>query len=102
MSILDSLSKLSSAEQFLEALGVPYDPSVVNVYRLHILKRFNALLDLKALQGQPDAVAEAKCREALAAAYAEFAEGTGKKTFKVFQQATPGFVPLSALAPARG
>ena len=34
------LAKLSSAEEFLQFFAVPFDQKVVNVSRLHILKRF--------------------------------------------------------------
>jgi len=34
------LRELSSAEDFLHFFAVPHDPQVVNVSRLHILKRF--------------------------------------------------------------
>ena len=88
----ETLAGLSSAEQFFETLGVPFDPRVVNVSRLHILKRFRALMG--GLGPDP---AEGDCRAALAAAYGEFAEGRGTKTFKVFTAAMPGFVPLDAL-----
>ncbi|HEY0200457.1 MAG TPA: nitrogenase-stabilizing/protective protein NifW, partial [Burkholderiaceae bacterium] len=37
---LQRLKALSSAEDFLQFFGVPYDQKVVNVSRLHILKRF--------------------------------------------------------------
>ncbi len=94
-STLDRLSRLSSAEQFFLTLGIDFDPQVLNVHRLHILKRFNELMDLDALAGLTDTETEARCREALATAYGEFATGKGAKTFKVFQQQHTGFVPLS-------
>ena len=34
------LKALSSANEFLDFFGIAYDESVVNVNRLHILKRF--------------------------------------------------------------
>jgi len=37
--IVNALGKLSSAEEFMNFLGVEYDQHVVNVNRLHILKR---------------------------------------------------------------
>lgn len=96
-SFLDSLSKLSAAEQFFEALDLAFDQSVVNVSRLHILKRFNALLDMEALRDLEAGPARAACRYALEKAYAEFAGGEGQKTFKVFQDVKTGFVPLSSI-----
>lgn len=96
--IQETLAGLSSAEQFFETLGVPFDQQVVHVSRLHILKRFRELM-----RGLGPDAGEAECRDALAAAYAEFAEGRGTKTFKVFKDAMPGFVPLSGLLrPAAG
>lgn len=100
-SLLDRLSKLSSAEQFFEALDVAFDPPVIHVSRLHILKRFNALLDMNALKSLDEGAAYTACRYALQKAYGEFAEGQGQKTFKVFKDAKTGFVPLSAIGPAR-
>ncbi|MBY0430358.1 MAG: nitrogenase-stabilizing/protective protein NifW, partial [Rhodospirillales bacterium] len=49
---LTNLSKLSSAEDFLGFLEVPYDPAVVRVNRLHILKRFRDYLETAGLPGQ--------------------------------------------------
>lgn len=100
-SILDRLSRLSSAEQFFLALGVEFDPHVLNVHRLHVLKRFNELMDLDALAGLDDAEAEACVKVALATAYGEFASGRGAKSFKVFQQQHTGFVSLSDIRPTR-
>ncbi|MBC7908219.1 MAG: nitrogenase-stabilizing/protective protein NifW [Rhodospirillaceae bacterium] len=96
-SFLDSLTKLSNAEQFFEALDLAFDQSVVNVSRLHILKRFNSLLDMESVKGLDDGAARIACRHALEKAYSEFAGGEGQKTFKVFQDLKTGFVPLSAI-----
>jgi nitrogenase-stabilizing/protective protein len=98
--ILDTLAALSSAEQFFQVLGVPFDQGVVNVSRLHILKRFRQVLDSADLDGLADHEVEAVCRAALIEAYEDFAEGRGAKTFKVFRDSRPGFVPLAALRPA--
>jgi nitrogenase-stabilizing/protective protein len=99
--ILETLAKLSAAEQFFETLQVPFDPQVVNVHRLHILKRFRELVQSVKLEGLSEAATEGTCREALIQAYHEFAEGRGKKTFKVFTQAHPAFVPLSDITSGR-
>lgn len=100
-SFLDRLGQLSAAEQFFEALDVAFDQQVVSVHRLHILKRFNALLDMESLRGLEDGAARATCRHALEKAYGEFASGQGEKTFKVFKDTKTGFVPLSALGSFR-
>ncbi|HEX5786109.1 MAG TPA: nitrogenase-stabilizing/protective protein NifW, partial [Burkholderiaceae bacterium] len=39
-NLLHRLKSLSSAEDFLNFFGVPFDQAVVNVSRLHILKRY--------------------------------------------------------------
>lgn len=100
-SFLDRLGKLSTAEQFFAALELEFEPSVVNVSRLHILKRFHDLLDITAIRGLDDRAQQIACRAALARAYGEFASGGGAKTFKVFQQGKMGFVPMTAIGPAR-
>lgn len=100
-SFLDRLSKLSAAEQFFDALDVAFDQQVINVYRLHILKRFNALLDMAALRDLEEGAARIACRHALEKAYGEFAAGEGQKTFKVFQDQKTGFVPLSSIGSFR-
>jgi len=88
---LTSMNKLSSAEEFLDALKVGYDPQVVRVNRLHILKRFH---DYLGQAGQPDeasgdAAMAAAYAEALAHAYNDFVVSTphAEKVFKVFHQA---------------
>ncbi|MCE1194024.1 MAG: nitrogenase stabilizing/protective protein NifW [Acidovorax sp.] len=86
---LTRLKNLSSAEDFLQFFGVPFDPAVVNVSRLHILKRFFQYL---RQQGQvPPSGDELALftayRELLARAYADFVTSTPaqEKVFKVFQ-----------------
>jgi nitrogenase-stabilizing/protective protein len=93
MTILDRLAQLSSAEQIFAALDVPYDPAVLNVSRLHILKRFRDLIATLPEDADPEML-----RTPLAQAHAEFAGGQGAKTFKVFKQAR-GFVPLGDINP---
>ncbi len=95
--VLATLAKLSAAEQFFETLSVPFDVEVLNVSRLHILKRFRELIRTTDMDGLEDGAVEAVCRAALIEAYEEFAEGKGRKTFKVFRDAMPGFVPLTEL-----
>lgn len=101
-ALLDHLSTLSAAEQFFQALDLPYEQSVINVHRLHILKGFKDRMrknDLTALD--EDALKE-KVRELLMDSYNAFAAGQGEKTFKVFEDAKngkSGIVSLESLMP---
>lgn len=84
------LAGLSSAEEFFEYFALPYDRAILNVSRLHILKRFNQYLvkagGLDKLAGRD---AYSRCREFLAQAYRDFLTSSGieEKIFRVFQQA---------------
>ena len=40
----ERLSTLSAAEEFFDFFGIGYEPNVVHVNRLHILKRFHDYL----------------------------------------------------------
>lgn len=84
------MQHLGSAEEFLDYFAVPYDRAVVNVSRLHILKRFNQYLAQKGGVDQLEpASAYTVCRELLAHAYNDFLNSSGiqEKVFKVFQAA---------------
>ncbi len=50
--IVEKLKGLSSAEEFFATLEVDYDPKVVAVSRLHILKRMGQLLELDRRDGR--------------------------------------------------
>ncbi len=84
------LAGLSAAEEFLDFFGIAYDEAVVNVNRLHILKRFQQYLrradDLAGL-GEVDLFR--RYRELLSQAYRDFVASTParEKVFKVFQDA---------------
>jgi nitrogenase-stabilizing/protective protein len=94
------LGELSAAEEFLNFFGVPYDPKVVHVNRLHILKRFHDYLKRAgAVQGDSQAQWDAH-KALLGKAYSDFVDSDAatEKVFKVFQQAQgTQFVPLEAL-----
>jgi nitrogenase-stabilizing/protective protein len=111
MSILRQLAQLSSAEEFFDALAVPYDPAVVNVARLHILRRMGTYLraDGEHIAALDDAAARAACRAHLSQAYDDFVRSSpiAERVFKVHQDAVKPavprakpFVPLSALTGA--
>jgi len=104
--ILEKLGGLSSAEEFFATLDVEYDPQVLRVARLHILKRMGEYLSGDSLEGLGEAEAEAACRAHLQRAYADFAASSPLKerVFKVLKEATGEkpqprrpFVPLSSL-----
>jgi len=88
MTVLEKLSKLSSAEEFFCFLDVPYDPTVLNVARLHILRRMGDYLRNSA--AEPD---EAKDRTYFRAhlerAYQDFVTSSPikERVFKVHQDA---------------
>jgi nitrogenase-stabilizing/protective protein len=85
---LQQLRELSSAEDFLQYFGVPFDQDVVNVNRLHILKRFYQYIRQANLLAQTEElVLYTAYRDRLARAYADFVSSTPaqEKVFKVFQ-----------------
>lgn len=87
-NFLLQLKALSSAEDFLHYFGVPFDQQVVNVSRLHILKRFFQYIRQENLLVQTDEVGiYTLYREQLVKAYADFMNSTPaqEKVFKVFQ-----------------
>jgi hypothetical protein len=104
---LDQIAALSAAEEFFQALGVDFEPEVVAVKRLHILKRFNQRLAALDTTGLDDAALRDVHAAALRQAYGEIAavEPHQAKLFKVFNQPDPAapraparaFVPLSAV-----
>lgn len=101
LTVDEALDELESAEDFLTHFGVPFDPAVVNVSRLHILQRFHNYL---AKEGKPDGD-QAQCfaayRALLERAYGDFVASTpqDEKVFKVFRMHEPQvvFVPVSSL-----
>ncbi|MEW6596392.1 MAG: nitrogenase stabilizing/protective protein NifW [Pseudomonadota bacterium] len=106
MTILDELRQLSSAEEFFAVLGVEFDPAVLRVARLHILRRMGEYLHAEALASlSPEAAREA-CRTQLQRAYDDFVQSSplDQRVFKVLKDAakpkaapSKPFVPLSAL-----
>ena len=87
-NFLQRLKELSSAEDFLQYFGVPFDQAVVNVSRLHILKRFFQYLRQDNLLDTTNEMAlYAVYRQRLTRAYADFVASSPaqEKVFKVFQ-----------------
>jgi len=86
--LTQQLKQLSSAEDFLQYFGVPYDQSVVHVSRLHILKRFYQYIrQAPSLPGDDEKALYAVYRDLLVRAYSDFVRSTPaqEKVFKVFQ-----------------
>lgn len=106
MTVLDQLRKLSTAEDFFAFLGVPYDPTVLNVARLHILRRMGEYLRRDTLETACDVHARELCRAHLERAYTDFVESSPleQRVFKVLQDAVkpPPQVPLVPLASLTG
>lgn len=88
MTVLEQMSKLSSAEEFFAFLELPYDPAVLNVARLHILRRMGD--NLRKAEAEPDeAIARTYFREHLERAYQDFVYSSPiqERVFKVHQDA---------------
>jgi nitrogenase-stabilizing/protective protein len=93
--VLDQLNKASSAEDFFALLGVEYDAKVVNVARLHILRRMAQYLASEDFAGVPEAVVAERCKAVLERAYGDFVVSTpiDQRVFKVHQDAVAAAKP---------
>ena len=110
MSVLQDLGRLSSAEDFFTYLDLQFEPSIVQVSRLHILRRMGQYikgseLDV-AFEGLSDDEIKALCREHLDQAYQDFVASSPiqERLFKVHKDAVApkeepasNFVPLDSL-----
>ncbi|MBI2311508.1 MAG: nitrogenase-stabilizing/protective protein NifW [Betaproteobacteria bacterium] len=101
-SISPVLREASSAEEIFGWFGVPFDQAVVNVNRLHILKRFNQYLSAAGGPAGRDAD-PTRARELLARAYGDFVSSSAieQKVFKVFQKGTTQRIGVDALRGTR-
>jgi nitrogenase-stabilizing/protective protein len=96
---LNTFNTLSQAEEYLGFFGIPFDPQVVNVNRLHILKKFSQFVrdnDIDAASLSDEATF-AQTRDALQSAYDLFTTSTSveQKLFKVFQDRPSNVVMVS-------
>jgi len=99
-TLAQKLKQLSAAEEFLEFFGVPYEQSVVNVSRLHILKRFYQYMrQERGLDALDEIEMFKRLRSLLATAYEDFVHSSAaqEKVFKVFQDAEHKSVSLDSL-----
>ena len=99
-TLAQRLTQLSAAEEFLEFFGIDYEPAVLNVSRLHILKRFYQYIrQEQGLDTLDDIEMFKRLRAQLTQAYGDFVRSTPakEKVFKVLQGANSQSVSLDAL-----
>ena len=101
MSVLTDLEKLHAAEDFFTYLKVDFDPALVQVARLHILKRMGKYLAGKDFSGASEEAIFAGASETLALAYQDFVASRpiDQRVFKVLQEHDPS-IPQTAAEPA--
>lgn len=104
VDVLDQLNKASAAEDFFALLGVAYDAKVLNVARLHILRRMGQYLVSEDFSGLPNAEVALRCKAVLEQAYSDFITSSplDERVFKVLKDAVAPpkprhFVPLNTL-----
>jgi nitrogenase-stabilizing/protective protein len=99
-TLIERMKLLSSAEEFLDFFGVAYDPKVVHVNRLHILKRFYQYLHrAEGMAGLDEVELFRRYRELLTQAHGDFVNSNAatEKVFKVFQDADGQRVSVNSL-----
>jgi len=99
-TLVQKLSKLSSAEEFLDFFGLPYEEAVLNVSRLHILKRFYQYMRQEKTMDINDEVEMFRLMHGLLAkSYADFVKSTPakEKVFKVMQGKSNHYVSLESV-----
>ena len=110
MSVLEDIRRLSAAEEIFAYLDVPYEKRILDVARLHILRRMGETLAREAASGaggEDEAAARERYRAHLQAAYADFVARSplDERVFKGLKDAVRerpasrprAFVPLAAL-----
>jgi nitrogenase-stabilizing/protective protein len=91
------MEELCSAEEFLDYFQIPYELSIVQVNRLHILQRFHDYLEAaKAEIPEDESALRAYYAEWLEKAYADFVNSDARteKVFKVFRMFEPQQVAI--------
>lgn len=113
MGVLEELGRLSAAEEFFVFLDVPFESTVVQVARLHILRRMGQYLKGSEIDGVFEGLGDpdirALCRAHLEQAYQDFVASTPiqERLFKVHKEAmeqkpesSKPFVSLASLTMA--
>ncbi|NER84036.1 MAG: nitrogenase-stabilizing/protective protein NifW [Leptolyngbya sp. SIO1D8] len=91
-------NQLKDAEEYFEFFNLPYDPQVVNINRLHILRKFSQLTrSMDEDKSQSEEQLLLAYRKALQVSYNLFINSSGveQKLFKVFQDKPKNVVKLS-------
>lgn len=105
LTLDEAMEELESAEDFLNYFGIPYEPAIVHVNRLHILQRFHNYLVAAGVQPSDDELRRAAYVRLLTRAYQDFVESDAltEKVFKVFHMHEPqtAFIPLAAITRAQ-
>ena len=88
MTVQQQIAKLSSAEDFFSFFRVAYDPLIVRVSRLHIMKRFGVYLSETVLPSDDEGI-RAIYQALLERAYSDFIRSTPieERVFKVHRDA---------------
>ncbi|MGR7994357.1 MULTISPECIES: nitrogenase stabilizing/protective protein NifW [unclassified Xanthobacter] len=102
MSVLETLKSLSSAEEFFSTLQVDYQPEVLQVLRLHILRRMGQYLVSADFEGQSDEEIFTAAQSMLAQAYQDFIKSNpmAERVFKVLKEHDPNREPVPGPKPA--
>ena len=98
---LAQFNQLKDAEEYFEFFDLSYDPKIVNVNRLHILRKFSQLARaVNEDKTQSEEEILLAYRKALQVAYNLFLNSSGveQKLFKVFQDKPKNVVMLSDIA----
>jgi nitrogenase-stabilizing/protective protein len=100
-SDLDKFNKIVDAEDYFEFFQLPYDQKVVNINRLHILRKFSQFMQ-EIDENYTDLSSSdklSKYSEALEKAYQVFLESTPQeqKLFKVFNEKPKNVVTLTEI-----
>ncbi len=98
---MNGFNRLATAEEYLNFFLIPFDLKVVQVNRLHILKKFSQLkkeIDRTETDLGPDE-RFGRYKSAMEASYQLFviSNAVDQKLFKVFQEPAPGFVSLGSI-----
>ena len=96
---LAQFNQLKDAEEYFDFFGISYDPKIVDINRLHILRKFSQLVQTVD-NNQSDSALLAAYLQELRYAYDLFltSNSVEHKLFKVFQDKPKNVVMLSDIA----